>query len=89
MQSPSALDWMLAQAKHLFQALLNLFNISLFTFGGEKFSFGSITELIVQALVVLLLAGAIKQLLKQRILPKFGLEVGTRKSLSAIICKAC
>lgn len=84
MQSPSALDWTLAQAKHLFQALLNLFNISLFTFGGEKFSFGSITELIVQAIVVLLIASAIKQLLKQRILPKFGFEVGTRESLAAI-----
>ena len=84
MQSPSALDWTIAQAKHLFQALLNLFNISLFTFGGEKFSVGSITELFIQAIVVLLIASAIKQLLKQRILPKFGLEVGTRESLAAI-----
>lgn len=84
MQLQSALDWTIAQAKHLFQALLNFFNISLFTFGGEKFSFKSITELIVQAIAVLLITGAIKQLLKQRILPRFGLEVGTRESLSAI-----
>lgn len=84
MQSPSALDWMSAQAKHFLQFLLNLFNSSLFTFGGEKFSFGSIAELVVQAIVVLLVAGAIKQLLKTRILPSFGLDVGTRESLSAI-----
>lgn len=84
MQLQSALDWTIASAKHFFQALLNFFNISLFTFGGEKFSFSSIIELIVQAIAVLLIAGAIKQLLKQRILPRFGLEVGTRESLSAI-----
>ncbi len=84
MQSPSALDWTITQAKHLFQTLLNIFNISLFTLGGEKFSLGSLTELIVQAIVVLLIARAIKQLLAQRILPKFGFEVGTRESLAAI-----
>lgn len=84
MQLQSALDWAIAQAKHLIQAFFNVFNSSLFTFGGEKFSLGSITELLIQALVVLLTAGAIKQLLKNRILPRFGLEVGTRESLSAI-----
>ena len=84
MQLQSALDWALAQAKHLIQAFFNVFNSSLFTFGGEKFSLGSVTELLVQALVVLLVAGAIKQLLKNRILPRFGLEIGTRESLSAI-----
>ena len=84
MQSQSALDWTTAQAKHFLQALLNLFNISLFTFGGEKFSVGSITGLVVQAIIVLLVASAIKQLLKNRILPSFGLDVGTRESLSAI-----
>ena len=84
MQSQSALDWTIAQAKHFIQALLNLFNISVFTFGGEKFSVGSITGLVVQTIVVLLVAAAIKQLLKNRILPSFGLDVGTRESLSAI-----
>ena len=84
MQSQSALDWTSAQAKHLFQALLNVFNISLFTFGGKNFSVGSIIELLVQVGAVLLVAGTIKQLLKRQILPRFGLEVGTRESLSAI-----
>lgn len=84
MQLQSALDWAIAQITHLLQALLNVFNINLFTFAGEKFSFGSITELIIQAIAVLVIAGTTKQLLKQRILPSFGLEVGTRESLSAI-----
>ncbi len=84
MQLQSALDWAKEQVKYLFQSLLNAFNISLFAFGGEKFSFGSITELIAWAIVVLAIAGTTKQLLKQRILPSFGLEVGTRESLSAI-----
>ncbi len=84
MQLQSALDWAKEQVKYLFQSLLNAFNISLFAFGGEKFSFGSITELIAWAIVVLAIAGTTKQLLKQRILPSFGLEVGTRESLAAI-----
>ncbi len=84
MQLQSALDWTIAQAKHLIQALFNIFNSSLFTFGGEKFSLGSVTELLVKAIVVLLVAGVIKHLLKKRILPRFGLDVGTRESLSAI-----
>jgi len=84
MQFQSALDWAKEQVEYLFQSLLNAFNISLFAFGGEKFSFGSITELIAWAIVVLAIAGTTKQLLKQRILPSLGLDVGTRESLSAI-----
>jgi small-conductance mechanosensitive channel len=84
MQFQSALDWAKEQVKYLVQSLLNAFNISLFAFGGEKFSFGSITELIAWAIVVLAISSTTKQLLKQRILPSFGLEVGTRESLSAI-----
>ena len=84
MQLQSALDWAKEQVEYLFQSLLNAFNISLFAFGGEKFSFGSITELIAWAIAVLVISGTTKQLLKQRILPSFGLEVGTRESLAAI-----
>jgi potassium-dependent mechanosensitive channel len=84
MQLQSALDWAKEQIEYLFQFLLNAFNSSLFAFGGEKFSFGSITELIFQAIAVLAIAGTTKQILKQRILPSLGLEVGTRESLAAI-----
>ena len=84
MQFQSALDWAKEQVEYLFQSLLNAFNISLFAFGGEKFSFGSITELIAWAIAVLAISSTTKQLLKQRILPSLGLDVGTRESLSAI-----
>ncbi len=84
MQLSSALDWAIAPAKHLFKDLLNVFNTTLFTFGGEIFSFASITQLSIQSLAVIIIAGTIKELLKQRILPKFGLEIGIRESLSAI-----
>jgi len=84
MQSQSAINWMSAPTKHFFKALVNVSNISLFTFGGENFSLGFITKLLVQVLIVLLIAGAIKQILKNRILPRFRVEVGTRESLSTI-----
>jgi len=84
MQLSSALDWAIAPAKHFFKDLLNVFNTTLFTFGGEIFSFASITQLSIQSLAVIIIAGTIKELLKQRILPKFGLEIGVRESLSAI-----
>lgn len=84
MQMQSAIDWIIAQFQQLFQALLNLVNSSLFTFAGEKFSLGSITQLIIQTAIVLVVAGAVKRLVKKRILPRFGLEVGTQESLSAI-----
>ncbi len=84
MQLSSVLDWAIAQFKHFCQVLLTVFNTSLFTFGGENFSFASITEFSIQLLAVLILAGSIKELLKQRILPRFGLEIGSRESLSAI-----
>ncbi len=84
MQLQSALDWTTAQFKQLIQALLNIVNSSLFTFAGEKFSLGSITQLIIQTILVLVFAGGVKRLFKKKILPRFGLEVGTQESLSAI-----
>lgn len=84
MELPTAFDWTIVQAKQLVQALLNVFNSSLFTFAGERFSIGSIAELIVQVIGVMLVAGAVKKLLQKQILPQFKLEVGTRESLSTI-----
>ncbi len=78
-------DWAITQAQQLFQVLLNGINSSLFTFAGEKFSLRSITELLVQVFLVLLLANTLKQLLKKRLLPRFKLEIGTQESLSAIV----
>ena len=85
MELQSAFEWIEIQTKQFFQDLSSAFNSSLFTFSGEKFSLGSVTELIIQVIIVLLLSNAVKRLLKERILPRFKLEVGTRESLSVII----
>ncbi len=84
MELQSALTWVIVQVKQFFQDLLSAFNSNLFTVAGEKFSIGLITELIVQVIIVIILANAVKQLLRQRLLPRFKLEIGTRESLSAI-----
>jgi potassium-dependent mechanosensitive channel len=78
------LDWTITQTKGAFQALLDAVNGSLFTFAGENFSLGLVTALIAQVSLVLLVANAVKQLLKKRILPKFGVAIGTQESLAAI-----
>lgn len=84
MHLKSALDWTIAQAKQEFQALSEIVNSSLFTFAGEKFSLSSLISLIAQAILVLVVANTVKQLLKRRILPRFGLAIGTQESLAAI-----
>ena len=84
MELKSTFTWVIVQVKQIFQDLLSAFNSSLFTFAGEKFSLGLVTELVIQVIIVVILANAVKQLLRQRILPRFKLEIGTRESLSAI-----
>ena len=84
MELQSALDWVNIQTKQFFQDFINAFSNSLFTFAGEKFSLGSIAELVIQSTLVLILANTVKQLLKERVLPRFKLEIGTRESLSTI-----
>jgi potassium-dependent mechanosensitive channel len=84
MNLQSSLDWTVTQTKGVFQSLLDVVNDSLFTFAGENFSLGLLIALIAQAVLVLLVANAVKQLLKKRILPKFGLAIGTQESLAAI-----
>lgn len=84
MDLQSAFTWVIVQINQFFQSLLSAFNSSLFTFAGEKFSLSLVAELIVQVIIVLIFANTIKQLLRQRILPGFKIEIGTRESLSAI-----
>ena len=84
MHPKSALDWAIAQAKQEVQALANIIDSSLFTFGGEQFSLRLLIALIAQVILVLVVANAGKQLLKKRILPRFGLAIGTQESLAAI-----
>ncbi len=84
MELQSAFNWIMVQVKQILHVLLNTFNSSLFTFAGENFSLSLVTELIVRVIFVLIFANTVKQLLRQRILPGFKLEIGTRESLSAI-----
>lgn len=63
----------------------SFFSTHLFTFGGKQFSMGSVIELLVQVILVLVISNLIKQLLKQRVFPGFGLNIGTRESLSTIV----
>jgi potassium-dependent mechanosensitive channel len=84
MNLQSYLEWIVTQTQQGFQALLNAVNESLFTFAGENFSLSLLIALMVQAILVLLIANAVKQLLKTRILPRFGLAIGTQESLAAI-----
>jgi potassium-dependent mechanosensitive channel len=84
MNLQSSLQWTVTQTKQGFQAILDAVNGSLFTFAGENFSLSLLIALMVQAILVLVMANAVKQLLKKRILPRFGLAIGTQESLAAI-----
>ncbi|MBE9010321.1 mechanosensitive ion channel, partial [Pseudanabaenaceae cyanobacterium LEGE 13415] len=64
--------------------LSEFFSTNLFTFGGKQFSIGSVVEILIQVVIVSIIANLTKQLLKQRVFPGFGLNVGTRESLSTI-----
>jgi len=65
--------------------LSSFFSTNLFTFGGKQFSVGSVVEMLIQVLIVLIASNLTKQILKQRVFPKFGINVGTRESLSTIV----
>ena len=65
--------------------LSRFFSTELFTFGGKHFSLGSVVELLIQVIIVMIVSNLTKQLLKQRVFPGFGLNVGTRESLATIV----
>ncbi|MER3432737.1 MAG: hypothetical protein C4288_04725 [Leptolyngbya sp. ERB_1_1] len=67
------------------EELSSFFSTNLFTFGGKQFSVGSMVEVLLQVIVVLIISNLTKQLLKQRVFPKFGINIGTRESLSTIV----
>ncbi|MBD1842593.1 mechanosensitive ion channel [Cyanobacteria bacterium FACHB-63] len=68
----------------LFEELSNFFSTRLFTFGGKQFSIGSMVELLFQLIIVLVISNLTKQLLKRRVFPGVGLNIGTSESLSTI-----
>lgn len=67
------------------EELSSFFSTNLFTFGGKQFSIGSVVELLIQVIIVMVISNLIKQVLKQRVFPGVGLDVGTRESLSTIV----
>lgn len=85
MQLQSSLDWTAAQTQSLLQFLSKILSINLFALGEQQISLGSILGLVLQGVIVLLIARAVKQVLRERILTRFKLDTGTRESLSTII----
>lgn len=69
----------------LSEELSGFFATNLFTFGGKQFSIGSVVEILIQVVIVLIISNLTKQILKQRVFPGFGINVGTRESLSTIV----
>lgn len=64
--------------------VLGLFNFTLVQIGGIRLSFATLATLILQMGCVVLLSRVVKQVTKKRILKGFGLELGTRESLSSL-----
>ncbi|MGG6263794.1 mechanosensitive ion channel domain-containing protein [Leptolyngbya sp. AN03gr2] len=63
---------------------LGLFNFTLVQIGGIRLSFAALALLVLQIGCVLIFSRVVKQVIKKRILPGFGLELGTRESLSSL-----
>ncbi len=81
MQVPDISDWTIDP---IIERVSSILAIHLFSFGGKLFSVGTVAEIAIQAIVVLIVSNLVKRILRQRVLPGFGIDVGTRESLSAI-----
>jgi potassium-dependent mechanosensitive channel len=68
----------------LLDGVVELFNFTLLQIGGIRLSFATVALLILQFGCVILLSRIVKQIMKKRILRGFGLELGTRESLSSL-----
>ena len=72
------------QIQSILNFIYKLFNLSLVSIGEQQVSLGSILQFFAQGILVLVISRWIKQLLKRRILTRFGFDLGTRESLSTI-----
>ncbi len=77
--------WERLSSQPILHKLWNFFTTSLVQFGDVKISLSFITNLVVQTLLVFLIARIVKAVTKNRILNRFGLDLGTREALSSII----
>lgn len=68
----------------LVNVVFDLFNFTLIQVGGIRLSFAALATLILQMGCVILCSRIVKQITKKRILKGFGLELGTRESLSSL-----
>lgn len=73
------------QSHPIAEKLAKLFTTAFLDLGGIKISLGFITSLVIQSVIVLIIASLIKRITKNRILTRFGLDLGTREALSSIV----
>ncbi len=77
-------DWTTTQIQYIFNLINKLFNFNLLAIGDQQVSLASVLQFVIQGIIVLLISRWVKQLLKRRILTRFGFDLGTRESLSTI-----
>jgi potassium-dependent mechanosensitive channel len=65
--------------------LVSLLTTTLFKLGDIKISFSFVINLVIQTLIVVLIARVVKEITKNRILNRFGLDIGTREALSSLV----
>jgi potassium-dependent mechanosensitive channel len=69
----------------LLHKLASLFTTTLFKLGDIKISLSFVVNLAIQTLIVVLIARVVKEITKNRILNRFGLDLGTREALSSLV----
>jgi potassium-dependent mechanosensitive channel len=72
-------------SQDLLHELVSLFTTTLFKLGDIKISLNFVFNLAIQTLVVVLVARFVKEITKNRILIRFGLDIGTREALSSLV----
>lgn len=77
--------WTAIQNHPLFEQLIKISTATFLDLGGIKISLSFIINLAIQSVIVLVVASLIKRVAKNRILPRFGLDLGTREALASIV----
>jgi potassium-dependent mechanosensitive channel len=81
----SALNLAPISGSAFIQQLTRLFTATLFKLGDVKISLSLVVNLTFQTLVVLIIARVVKEITKNQILKRFGLDLGTREALSTLV----
>jgi potassium-dependent mechanosensitive channel len=77
--------WTSIYTHPLFEKAAQLFTTTLLDLGGIKVSLSFVTNLVIQSIVVIIIANLVKRITKNRILTRFGLDLGTREALASLI----